>query len=55
MAIRVTGLKDHFITMLDKLAAQNLADRSVPPLIKFFFYDHPPIEERLKMARLLPP
>ncbi len=49
-ALEVTGLKDAFISMMDKLAEQNLADRKPHPLIKFFFFDHPPIDERIDLA-----
>lgn len=50
LALETTGLKDAFISSMDKLARQNLADRSPHPVIKFFFFDHPPIDERIKMA-----
>ncbi len=53
MAIKVTGLKDQFVATMDKLAAQNLADRKPHPVIKFFFFDHPPIDERIEYARAL--
>ena len=51
MALEVTGLKDAFISTMDKLAQQNLSDRSPHPLIKLFFFDHPPIDERIEMAK----
>lgn len=51
MALSVTGLKEAFISMMEKLSAQNLADRNPHPAIKFFFFDHPPIDERINMAR----
>jgi STE24 endopeptidase len=51
LALKVTGLKEAFISMLEKLSLQNLADRNPKPLIKFFFFDHPPIDERIAMAR----
>ncbi|KPK98849.1 MAG: hypothetical protein AMJ95_01855 [Omnitrophica WOR_2 bacterium SM23_72] len=47
MALETTGLKDAFISMMEKMAAQNLADRKPHPFIKFFFFDHPPIAERV--------
>ncbi|MBM3245918.1 MAG: M48 family metallopeptidase [Candidatus Omnitrophica bacterium] len=50
MALKVTGLKEAFISMMDKLACQNLADRNPNFIIKFFFFDHPPIDERIRMA-----
>lgn len=53
LAIKVTGLKEAFISTMDKLANQNLADRNPHPVIKFFFFDHPPIDERIAMARSL--
>ncbi len=51
MALEVTGSKGAFISMMEKLAAQNLADRNPHPLIKFFFFDHPPIAERIAMVQ----
>jgi STE24 endopeptidase len=51
MALSVTGLKEAFISMMEKLSAQNLADRNPHPIIKFFFFDHPPVDERINMAK----
>lgn len=51
MALEITGLKSGFISMMDKLATQNLADRKPHKLIKTFFFDHPPINERIEMVR----
>jgi len=51
MAIRVTGLKDAFISTMEKLGEQNLADKNPHPIIKFFFFDHPPINERISTAK----
>ena len=50
-ALDVTGLKDAFISMMNKLGNQNLADRNPHPLIKMFFFDHPPIDERISFAQ----
>jgi STE24 endopeptidase len=52
LALKTTKMKDAFISMMDKLATQNLADRKPHPIIKFFFFDHPPIDERIKMANM---
>jgi STE24 endopeptidase len=52
-ALKVTGLKEAFISMMEKLSSQNLADRNPHPLIKFFFFDHPSIEERIAVAKSL--
>ncbi|MDP3731903.1 MAG: M48 family metallopeptidase [Candidatus Omnitrophota bacterium] len=51
MALSVTGLKEAFVSMMEKLNNQNLADRSPHPIIKFFFFDHPPVDERINMAK----
>ncbi len=50
-ALKTTGLKEAFISMMDKLSDQNLSDRKPHPLIKFFFFDHPPTAERIELAR----
>jgi STE24 endopeptidase len=51
LALKTTKAKEAFISMMDKLAAQNLADRKPHPLIKFYFFDHPPVDERINLAR----
>lgn len=51
LALKVTANKEAFISVMEKLASQNLADRSPHPLIKFFFFTHPPIDERIKLAK----
>jgi len=50
LAIKFTGLKDAFISMMEKLSQQNLAERKPSALIKIFFFDHPPVGERIAMA-----
>jgi STE24 endopeptidase len=50
-ALKATGLKHAFISMMEKLSRQNLADTSPHPLIKHLFFDHPPADERIAMAR----
>lgn len=52
LALKTIGLKDAFISAMNKLAEQNLADKKPHPLIKFFFFDHPTIEERIAMANV---
>ncbi|MDD5439316.1 MAG: M48 family metallopeptidase [Candidatus Omnitrophica bacterium] len=49
--IRLTGNASSFVSAMDKLASLNLADRNPPALIKYLFYDHPTIEERINMAK----
>ncbi|MDD4894655.1 MAG: M48 family metallopeptidase [Candidatus Omnitrophica bacterium] len=51
MALSVTGLKEAFVSMMEKLSAQNLADPAPHPVIKFFFFDHPPVNERVNLAK----
>ena len=49
-AIKNTGLKDAFISSMEKLATQNLSDVAPSKIIEFLFYDHPPISKRIKLA-----
>jgi len=51
LALKVTGAQEAFISLMEKLASQNLADRNPHPLIKFLFFTHPPIDERIKIAK----
>ena len=51
LALKVTANKEAFILVMEKLASQNLADRKPHPLIKFFFFTHPPIDERINLAK----
>lgn len=51
LALKVTANKEAFISVMEKLASQNLSDRSPHPAIKFFFFTHPPIDERIKLAK----
>jgi STE24 endopeptidase len=51
MALAATGRTEAFISMMDKLARQNLADRSPAPIIKIFFFDHPPVDDRIALAK----
>ncbi|MBP7216307.1 MAG: M48 family metallopeptidase [Candidatus Omnitrophica bacterium] len=50
VAVKETGLQNAFVSLMEKLASQNLADRNPHPLIKLFFFDHPPIDERIALA-----
>ena len=55
LALSQAGSKKAFISAMDKLSHQNLSDRDPHPVIKFFFFDHPPIDERIRMANLHTP
>jgi len=50
LALKETQNPQAFISMMDKLGNQNLADRKPHPAIKLFFFDHPPIDERIALA-----
>ncbi len=55
MAVKTTALKEAFVSMMNKLASQNLADPSPGKLTKIFFFDHPPIKERIEVISKLYP
>lgn len=52
-ALKTTGLKEQFISLMEKLGSQNLVDKKPHPLIKFYFFDHPPIDERINIVKSL--
>jgi Zn-dependent protease with chaperone function len=54
MALEVTGLTDAFVSTMEKLGAQNLADPDPGAFVKFFFFDHPPVKERIAYALRFP-
>lgn len=49
-ALRTTGNAQAFRSVMLKLAGQNLADADPPAWVRFLFYGHPPIGERVRMA-----
>ena len=51
MAIELTNNPQAFIDSMNKLAEQNLADRTPNPIIHFLLHNHPSISERVKMGR----
>ena len=50
-AVRATGGADALVRALEKLAAQNLADRNPPRWIEFLLHSHPSIGRRVERAR----
>jgi STE24 endopeptidase len=50
-ALRVMGVREPFVTCMEKLAELNLADPNPHPLIEFLLYDHPAVGRRIQMAR----
>lgn len=50
-AIKMIKNPAAFAELIERLTLQNLSDPQPPPLIKFFFYDHPPAQERIKACK----
>jgi len=50
-AIAITNKPSAFITTLNKLTDQNLADIQPHPLVEWFFYSHPSIKKRVSAIR----
>ncbi|HKB87833.1 MAG TPA: M48 family metallopeptidase [Ignavibacteriaceae bacterium] len=50
-AIAITNKPSAFITTLNKLTDQNLADIQPHPLVEWFFYSHPSITKRVSAIR----
>ncbi len=53
MAVQTTGNQGAFVSLMEKLAAQNLSVRNPHPVIKIIFYDHPPVDERIAAVQKL--
>jgi STE24 endopeptidase len=49
-ALRLLPSKETFLSLMEKLGRQNLADPSPHPLLEFFLYDHPSIPNRIRAA-----
>lgn len=50
MAIKFSRLRQDFVSMMEKLSQQNLAEKNPPAWAKIIFFDHPPIQERISQA-----
>jgi len=50
-AVQATGKREAFASAFTRLANQNLAEVDPEAWVVFMFYDHPPVGERIKMAR----
>ncbi len=50
-AIELTSNTESFISAMEKLAIQNLADKDPNPVIEFIFFSHPSIKKRIEFAR----
>lgn len=52
-AVKSTGKKEDFISALNKLTKQNLADEEPHPFIEWAFYSHPSINNRTRYIKTL--
>jgi STE24 endopeptidase len=50
-ALDTTGQRDAFISAMKRLSQQNLAEDNPSRLVQWLFYSHPPIRERIDVAR----
>jgi len=50
-ALEITGRVEAFISAMQKLAAQNLAEADPSPLVVLLFHSHPPVKKRVAAAR----
>jgi STE24 endopeptidase len=50
-ALETTGNNDAFISAMEKLAEQNLADKEPNKIIEFLFHSHPSLKKRIDFAR----
>ena len=50
-ALEITGMKVEFCSAMQKLAEQNLSRKNPNKLVKWIFYSHPPIEDRIELAK----
>ena len=53
-ALQTTKDKGAFISAMEKLADQNLADKSPNKIIEYLFHSHPSLEKRIQFARDFP-
>ena len=50
-ALRMTECPEIFVSAMEKLGRQNLAQRQPNPVIEFLFHSHPSIAKRVAFAR----
>ena len=50
-ALATTRNVDAFVTAMKRLSQQNLAEEYPSPLVRWLFYSHPPIRERIEAAQ----
>ena len=52
-ALKATGDRDSFISMMRRLASRNFSELSPSKIVEVFLYDHPPIAKRIRLAETL--
>jgi Zn-dependent protease with chaperone function len=52
-AIETTRNPDAFVSAMRRLSQQNMAEEHPTPVVRWLFYSHPPISERIDSARAL--
>ena len=52
-AIEMTRNPDAFVSAMRRLSQQNMAEERPSALVRWLFYSHPPIRERIEFARAL--
>jgi STE24 endopeptidase len=50
-ALTTTNNVDAFVTAMKRLSQQNLAEEYPSPIVRWLFYSHPPIRERIAAAK----
>lgn len=53
-ALDTTKDKESFVSAMEKLADQNLSDKTPNKIIEFLFHSHPSIEKRIRFAKNFP-
>ena len=54
-ALNLTGMRDEFISAMNKLGDQNLSQKSPNAVVEFLFHSHPSIQHRIDRANAWTP
>jgi STE24 endopeptidase len=54
-ALNLTGMRDEFISAMDKLGDQNMAQKKPNSFVEFVFHSHPSIQRRIDTAKAWSP
>ena len=54
-AIEATRNPEAFVSAMRRLSQQNMAEERPSALVRWLFYSHPPIRERIEAARVRQP